>query len=253
MAHINFDKTATSAPSLISANSDCQPSSNWFGLSTVQQCSTNCATSTAFVLAPDTNCKCCNAGWTSSAASNFKIYSGKAATTTATSSTSSTSTTTTRLVPVLYLNYDCALSTAWNGYSTATSCYNTCSGYTAFVLAPDNNCKCCSSGWKPFSGHGGFTIYLGDRVVLWGSGVDCVGPQGSTPWLGTSTVQSCASLCATSKAFLLSANSNCKCCPTGYSTTVYGGAGNNLYCPGQACGSPYQGWAGPPTVYGGAR
>lgn len=131
-------------------NQDCQPSSGWLGAIGMPSCSDACRSRGYwyFLNAPDNNCKCCSTGFSVNNAGNFNIFSVVSS------------------APAVYWsqvnwNQDCQPSTGWIGTTLDNpTCASTCQvrGYSFFLKAPDNNCKCCSSGYSANSA-GNYNVY----------------------------------------------------------------------------------------------
>ena len=52
---------------------------------------------------------------------------------------------------LIHPNSECQPSSDWYGKTLgASGCHDKCKSlnYDNFLIAPDNNCKCCTDGWK---------------------------------------------------------------------------------------------------------
>jgi hypothetical protein len=199
------------AYTLVNQNQDCQPSTDWYGMIGMDACSSTCqGQGYAFFLnAPDNNCKCCSTGYSTNDADNFNVYQIAG-------------------VPVsvdytlVNQNQDCQPSTDWYGMIGMSACSNTCKsqGYAFFLNAPDNNCKCCSTGYSTNDADNFDVYHIEGTTVAYtlvNQNQDC---QPSTDWYGMIGMPACSSTCKDQgySFFLNAPDNNCKCCSDGYST-----------------------------------
>jgi hypothetical protein len=195
---------------IVNRNQDCQPSTDWLGAIGMDKCSSSCRVKgySFFLNAPDNNCKCCSAGYKLNNNQNFNVYR-------------------TATYTLLDKDQDCQPSTDWIGAIGMDKCASTCQGrgYSYFLNAPDNNCKCCSVGYK-LNNNKHFNVYHTGPYRLENKDQDC---QPSTDWIGNIGMDACSSTCQGRgySYFLNAPDNNCKCCSAGYKTN--GNKNFNVY------------------------
>lgn len=245
-------------------NQDCQPGHPWLGYIGMGSCFATCQGQgySAFLLSPDSNCKCCSTGYTTVANTNYFIYqtlvfppftsTTSTTTTTATITTSTATTVTTTTILGVYgnrqTNQDCQPGLPWLGVIGTNGCLLKCrEGYGYFLIAPDNNCKCCADGFTPVSktNYNIYTIISPPRLTtttittttttstttmtstilgVYGTQISNQDCQPNLPWLGIIGMNGCLLQCQNQgyAYFLNAPDNNCKCCSNGFTTVSKG-------------------------------